>query len=316
MRDELSKIEWLKACFELGNEPSGVVLGIGDDAAVFDFGDSPTVVTVDTHVEDVHFRRDLIPMRDLGRRSMTAAVSDVWAMGATPVASLTALTLPPALADDEFEALIEGMAEASRESGARVIGGNLSGGSILTITTTAFGTPIDRPVSRGGARRGDCIYVTGTVGASALGLSLAIAKRSELRHAKQFIERWRRPPSNAYAAPIVARVASAAVDVSDGCLQDLRHLCSASGVGAMLLADALPTAEGFAETCSAVDANPLELALSGGEDYEILFTAARSAEAESIATEIGTITEGEVVQVLGVNGETLTLSREGFRHFS
>lgn len=316
MRDEFSKIDWLKARFELGDAPDGVLVGIGDDAAVFDFGGRASIVTIDTQVEDVHFTRDLISFGDLGRRAMVAAVSDVWAMGATPIAAVTGLTLPPALPEDDFEAMIEGMAEAATSTGARVIGGNLSGGSILSITTTAFGVPLGRPVTRRGARPGDAIYVTGTLGAAALGLSVAKAKRLDLPGAQHFVERWRRPPMNARAARVIAELATAAVDVSDGCLQDLRHLCRASEVGATLSADALPTDAQHAEVCAALGLDPRKLALCGGEDYELLFTAPRSPEAGDIATEVGVITEGLAIELLDSAGQAVELPGAGFRHFS
>ncbi|UCH30264.1 MAG: thiamine-phosphate kinase, partial [Myxococcales bacterium] len=264
MRDEFAKIEWLKTRFELDGDSNGLVVGIGDDAAVYDFGSRPTIITVDTQVEGVHFRGDLISCRDAGRRAMTAAVSDVWAMGAAPSASLTALTLPPYFPDQDFRELIEGLAGAARTTGARVIGGNLSAGENLSITTTVFGLPIGEPVTRSGARPGDSVYVTGTLGAAALGFAILDSGRTDVEHAKRFIERWRRPPMNGHSAKRLAEVATAAVDVSDGCVQDLQHLCTASGVGALLQADALPLTPGHEETCRALGLNSLGLALAGG----------------------------------------------------
>jgi thiamine-monophosphate kinase len=316
MHDEFAKIEWLKHRFELDVQPSGVVVGIGDDAAVFDFGGRPTVITVDTQVEGVHFRRSAISCRDLGRRAMMAAASDVWAMAAMPSASVIALTLPPELPEQDFHELIEGLAGAARVTGARVIGGNLSGGQALSITTTVFGPPSERPITRNGARPGESVYVTGTLGAAALGLAILEAGRSDLEHAPRFIERWRRPPMNAHAVETLAAVATAVVDVSDGCLQDLQHVCDASGVGATLRADSLPTAPGHATTSRALGLDPLSLALSGGEDYELLFTASASSEAEAIATQIGEITADGGITVTDADGRAIDVQRTGFRHFS
>ena len=123
MRDEFSRIAWLKTRFDLGSDSEQIVVGIGDDAAVLDFGNRPTVVTVDTQVEDVHFRRDLISCRELGHRAIVAAASDVWAMAAMPSASVVALTLPAGFPDEDFRELIEGLAEAARRTGAKVVGG-------------------------------------------------------------------------------------------------------------------------------------------------------------------------------------------------
>jgi thiamine-monophosphate kinase len=316
MRDEFAKIDWLKARFELGEAPEGIVVGIGDDAAVFDFGNRPTIVTVDTQVEGAHFRRDLISCRDIGRRAMIAAVSDVWAMGAMPSASVLALTLPADLTDQDFRELIEGLAGAARATGARVIGGNLSQGRSLSVTTTAFGLPIGEPVRRDGASPGDRIYVTGTLGAAALGFAILDAGREDLDGSGRFIERWRRPPINGPAAKTIAQVATAAIDVSDGCLQDLGHVCEASRVGATLRADALPTVAEHTSTCEALGLDPLEVALAGGEDYELLFTAPPSSDAEAVGTHIGEIVEGEGVDVVDPSGRPVELARAGFRHFS
>jgi thiamine-monophosphate kinase len=316
MHDEFAKIEWLKTRFELDAKPEGVVVGIGDDAAVFDFGNRPTVITVDTQVEGVHFRGDMISPRDLGRRAMVAAASDVWAMAAMPSASTIALTLPPDLSEQQFRELIEGLAGAARLVGARVIGGNLSRGEALSVTTTVFGLPIGRPLTRAGAHPGDAVYVTGTVGAAALGLAILDTKRTEIEHAERFIERWRRPPINGHAVKTLAAVATAAVDLSDGCLQDLQHLCKASGVGARIYADALPTAPGHSTTSEALGLNPLDLALAGGEDYELLFTAPASSDAEAVGTKIGEITSGNLIEVLDASGHRVEVKRSGFRHFS
>jgi thiamine-monophosphate kinase len=316
MRDEFAKIDWLKSRFELDGESEGLVIGIGDDAAVFDFGTRPTVVTVDTQVEDVHFRRDLISSRDIGRRAVIAAASDVWAMGAMPNACVIALTLSPESSDQDFKELVEGMAGAARMTGARVIGGNLSEARALSITTTVFGLPFADPITRKGAKRGDSVYVTGTLGASALGFAVLDAGRMDLEHAERFADRWRRPPIHGHAAKLLAEVATASVDVSDGCLQDLRHLCAASGCGARLYADALPLAPGYEETCAALGVSPLGLALGGGEDYELLFTAPSSAEAEAFATKIGEVTEGATVEAVDAEGNPIEPSSAGFRHFS
>lgn len=316
MHDEFAKIEWLKTRLELDAGPGGLVIGIGDDAAVFDFGNQPTVITVDTQVESVHFRRDLIPCRDLGQRAVTAATSDVWAMGSMPSASTVALTLPADLSEHDFHELIEGVASAARATGARVIGGNLSRGEALTVTTTVFGLPIGRPITRAGARPGDSVYVTGTLGSAALGFAILDTRRMDLEHAESFIERWRRPPINGRAAKTLSAIATAAVDVSDGCLQDLQHLCAASGVGATLHASALPTAPGHSSAAKALGLDPTELALAGGEDYELLFTAPESSEAEAAATKVGVITAGREVEVVDASGRPIAMKSPGFRHFS
>lgn len=316
MLDEFAKIEWLKTRFDLDGESKTVLVGIGDDAAVIDFGSRPTIVTVDTQVEGVHFRLDLLSCRELGYRAMVAAASDVWAMAAMPTASVIALTLPAHLSDGDFHELIDGLAEAAHATGAQVIGGNLSGGQTLSVTTTVFGLPLSDSVTRQGARPGESIYVTGTLGSAALGLAILEADRLDLGEAERFVERWKRPPLNGHAVSVLARFATAAVDVSDGCLQDLGHLVDASGVGAIVLVDSLPIAPGYRETCQAIGIDPVSLALSGGEDYELLFTAPDCAEASATGTKIGKIVEGSGARALDSAGVPIDLGRSGFRHFS
>jgi len=316
MHDEFAKIEWLKTRFALNGDSKKVVVGIGDDAAVIDFGNRPTIITVDTQVEGVHFRRDLISCHDLGYRAVVAAVSDVWAMAAMPSASVIALTLPASFPDEQFRELIEGIAEAARGTGAQVVGGNLSQAPSLSVTTTVFGLPAAESVTREGARPGDSVYVTGTLGSAALGLAILEAAPVDLDHATTFIERWRRPPIHGHTAKALADLATAAVDVSDGCLQDLQHVCTASGVGATLHADAIPAAPGYQAACEAVRLDPLLLALTGGEDYVLMFTAPESSDAEALGTKIGEITEGSVVRVVDEAGGAIELDQTGFRHFS
>jgi thiamine-monophosphate kinase len=316
MRDEFAKIEWLKTRFDLDGKDNKVVVGIGDDAAVINFGNRPTIVTVDTQVEGVHFRRDLISYRDLGYRAIVAAASDVWAMAAMPSAAVIALTLNETFPDEDFRELIEGLAEAARRTGAQVIGGNLSQGRSLSVTTTVFGLPVAEPVTRAGARLGDSIYVTGTLGSAALGLAILQAGALGLEHAASFIERWRRPPTNGQAAKALAGLATAAIDVSDGCLQDLQHVCNASHVGAIVHADAVPTASGYQVTCNALDLDPVQLALTGGEDYELLFVAPSSTKAAALGTKIGEIIEGSGVRVVDEAGRAIDIGRTGYRHFS
>ena len=316
MHDEFAKIDWLKKRFEKGTVSPEVVVGIGDDAAVVDFGGRPTVVTVDAHVEDVHFRRELISCRELGTRALIAAASDVWAMASNPSGAVVALTLPEAFADEDFRDLIEGIAEASELTGARIVGGNLSLGRSLSITTTVFGSPAQEAVTRKGARPRDRIYITGELGAAPLGLAILEAGASNLEHAESFVARWRRPPIHSRVVGQLAQTATAAIDVSDGCLQDLQHVCASSSVGAVIETSSIPTALGYREICAALDLDPLELALTGGEDYELLFTAHPDAEVGLSATPIGTVIEGSEVRVLDREGQPVELGQTGYRHFS
>lgn len=315
MHDEFAKIDWLKKRFEKENVGfSELIVGIGDDAAVIDLGARPTIVTVDAQVEGTHFRRDLICSREIGSRAVIAAASDIWAMASIPSGAVIALTLPDAFTDADFQELIEGIAEASRLTGARIIGGNLSHGDSLSITTTVFGLPTERAITRSGAQPSERVFVTGDLGAAALGLAILEAGASDLKNAQSFVDRWRRPPVHGRVVRELARSATSLIDISDGCLQDLQHVCAASGVGATIQASDLPTAPGYRELCATLGLDPVELALTGGEDYELLFTA--PADAAIPATSIGEIVMRRDVQVLDDEGRPIRFERPGYRHFS
>ncbi len=316
MHDEFARIEWLKNRFALRDDAEGVAVGIGDDAAVLDFGKQLTIATIDTQVENVHFRQDLIAPRELGYRAMVAAVSDVWAMGGRATAALVALTLPAGVQEEAFRELIDGLADAAQATGARVVGGNLSGADLLTVTTSVFGAPVREPIARSGAKPGESVYVTGTLGAAALGLHILEAGALGIPDGDRFAERWKRPPINDRLAAGIAQIATAAVDVSDGCVQDLQHLCSASGVGATLRAGRAPTARGHDAACKALGLDPILTMLTGGEDYELIFTAPPSERAAALGTPIGEITEGSEVRVVGEDGAAIDVAQAGFRHFS
>lgn len=318
MDDEFEKIDWLTKRLSRSRMDASSVdvrLGIGDDAAIIDFGERPAVVTVDTQVEGVHFRRSLLSDAALGTRALIAAASDVWAMGARPGAAVVAMTLPAGYEDSAFRDLIEGIDEGARELGVQVIGGNLSGGPTLSITTTVLGPSPDRVLTRAGAEVGNRIFVTGTLGAAALGLAV-LERAATHENSAAFAKRWRRPPSHGTGLSALTAGATAAIDVSDGFMQDLAHVCTASGVGAEVHAPTLPVAEGYHATCKALGLDPTELALTGGEDYEILFTAPEASIPDGVATAVGHVTEPSGIHVLDADGSAITLSGGGYRHFS
>ncbi|MEM7135394.1 MAG: thiamine-phosphate kinase [Myxococcota bacterium] len=316
MDDEFAKIDWLST--HLGPalpSLSRVLVGIGDDAAVVDFEGKPVVVTVDTQVEGVHFRRSTITPADLGVRALIAAASDVWAMGATPTTAVVAITLPEEFEDADFRSLIDGVREGSNLIGSSVVGGNLSRAAQLTITTTVLGATAAPAIRRDGASAGDRIYVTGTLGGAALGLQL-IERDADLESFGEFVRRWRRPPTHRGFESLLRTAATAAIDVSDGCLQDLGHVCRASGTGATIRADALPLAPKFEEACRALDLDPRSVALNGGEDYEILFTAPAEVEPLEGSTWIGDVTSEPRVVVEDGRGREIEPGAAGYRHFS
>ncbi|MCB9597951.1 MAG: thiamine-phosphate kinase [Sandaracinaceae bacterium] len=296
-----SEDELVRALRErLATDDGRVTTSIGDDAAVLADG---TVISVDASVEGAHFRREWLSLPQVGFRGTVAALSDLAAMGASPVAVLSSVVAPET---SEVQALMDGVGEAAHLYGAPVIGGNVARANHLALHTTVIGRT-RAPWTRAGARVGDAVYVTGTVGAAALGWRALEAGRD----LAPFIARWRRPRARFDLAPFLAP--TACIDVSDGVALDLARLCHASGVAARIELARLPVEAGFAEACATMGLDPDALAIGGGEDYELLFTMPASLD-PSVATRVGEIVEGEAVHVLGRDG-VVERGRGGHQHF-
>ncbi len=290
---ELERIKLLFATFGTG----GVRVGIGDDAAVVDVPASALVWTIDASVEGTHFRRDWLSWEDVGWRSFMAAASDIAAMGAEPTAALSALILPDDVDDQALAALARGQADAARQVGAPIVGGNLARGRETSITTTVLGRAT-RPITRAGAREGDLVLVAGPLGHAAAGLAALVAGNMQDAH----VSAWRRPQARIDAGRALASGgASSAIDVSDGLARDAAHLAEASGVRVVLDEQAL-LANGVA----------LGHVLHGGEDYALLATAAAPIAGFEA---IGVIARGSGVALRGRDGRVVDVPPRGFDHF-
>lgn len=289
------------------------LLGPGDDAAVLRPGRHPLVVTTDTLVDGVHFRMGWESPAALGRRAYRVNLSDVAAMGAVPVAVLVALEAPPDLPTATLDGIMRGITADARRSGADVVGGNLASAPHLAITITLLGEATGPVVTRAGARVGDAIWVTGRLGDAATAVSRLAAGGSG------------RPPVPVRFSTgrLLAAVATAMIDVSDGLLQDLGHVCRASGVRADVDAVSLP----IAPACrTRFGSDAMRVAATGGEDYELVFTvpAARAAALRRIVprlgcrvTRIGAMAPGRpVVRLRDVDGGVIALDTTGFDHFA
>lgn len=289
--------------------PAGVVLGMGDDAAILrPRRGEDVVVTTDAVVENVHFRWRTTPPRLVGARALVAAASDLGAMGARPLAVLASLVAPPRLALATLEGCLDGLVSEAARHGLPLVGGNVARGPVTSLTLTVLGAVTrGRALRRDRARPGDRLFVTGALGAAALDLA-----RCEQRGAKA---RYR-PAPRIEAGRALARLASvgACIDVSDGLLADLGHVLKASSVGAELDPDRVPVPPGFARACARLGQDPRRLALSGGEDYELLFTLrAGGPSAAALARRLGLpVSEiGRIVRGRGLRG----LRQQGFTHF-
>lgn len=290
-----------------------VVVGPGDDTAVVRLGRRPVLLTTDALCEGVHFRIGWTTAAGLGRRAFAVNASDLAAMGGVPTLALLAIEAPGRTPAVYLDALVRGFATAARRHGARLVGGNLVAGPHLAITVTLLGEAPGRVVTRRGARPGDGLYLTGTLGGAGLAVHhLAAGRRT----------RWPLPPSRLRAGRVLATVAGAMIDVSDGLVQDLGHLCRASGVGAEIELARVPVA---AACRRALGPRAAAFAVTAGEDYELLLAMPRRRvraltrlmpRLACRLTRIGRVTAGPpAVRVLDAQRQVLRLERAGFDHF-
>ncbi|MDD9966296.1 MAG: thiamine-phosphate kinase [Myxococcales bacterium] len=291
-----------------------VRVGIGDDAAVLAPSASVQVLSVDTANEHIHFEWSFGSPAQLTQRAVVAALSDLAAMGARPRACLMALSLAPDVDDARFDGIVDGLVAVSEAYRVPIVGGNLSGARDTAFTTTVVGECAGRTITRTGARVGDIVYVTGPVGGSALGLAALLAGRAQ--DFEEFADCWRAPRARVDLSEPLSRVASAAIDISDGLVQDLGHLCEASQVSATVEFERVPLAGGLEAAAGRLGADPLDLVLAEGDVYELLFTAPPDAVVGDWATPVGRIlAQTETPVCVTVGGAPLKASFSGFSHF-
>jgi thiamine-monophosphate kinase len=304
-------------------------LGLRDDAAVLaPASGADLVFTTDTIVAGVHFLPD-DPAEGVARKLLRVNLSDLAAMGAEPLGYLLSFTASRTTGEGWIRAFAEGLqADQDRYAIALLGGDTTSTPGPTTLSLTAVGqVPRGRALRRGGAGAGDVVFVSGTIGDAALGLQVLLGQRSPPTAADQdaLVDRYRHPrPRLALGQALLARgLATAAVDVSDGLVADLGHLCAESGLGAEVAAANVPLSAA-AQRLVEADAACLTAALTGGDDYELLFTApaaqasglgALAAELDLPLTRIGTMGAGEGVVVRDAEGAAMALDSKGWQHF-
>jgi thiamine-monophosphate kinase len=295
--------------------PAGprVRLGSGDDAAVTVPGGA-TATSVDAIVDGVHFRRAEAPLRTIGRKALATALSDLAAMGAEAGEAYVVLGAPPDLHEEELDGLLDGLLALASETGTTLAGGDLTRAPALTLAVTVVGHAprADELVARSGARPGDLLVLTGELGAAAAGRLLldrrALGDGLSPPTADRLRDRQLDPTPRLRSGRALAGAgARAMIDLSDGLAGDALHIAEAADVGLRIDAGSLPLAEGVAEVAAAAGQDPLQLAVSGGEDYELLAalppdrlgSASRlvAEAAESALTTIGEVTRGEGVEL-------------------
>ncbi|MFI5177265.1 MAG: thiamine-phosphate kinase [Vicinamibacterales bacterium] len=274
---EHALIERLRA--RAGSPPAWIPIGIGDDAAVIEpERGALLVVTTDSLVEGVHFRRDWTSLAAVGHKALAVSLSDLAAMGAAPRASLLSLALPSDLPLSDFDAFVDAFVAQGARAGAPLVGGNLtrSPGPLVADSTVLGSVRRRRVLSRSGGRPGDELHLTGTVGAAAAGLAMLAASvtRSALSADEaDCLTRYERPDARLRCGAGIgrARAAAACMDLSDGLADAVRQVAAASHTGAVVDAGAIPIHPGARSWAARTDTDPLTLAITGGEDYELLF---------------------------------------------
>lgn len=333
MKDEFEFIETLRKRASV----SSSVIGIGDDAAVFQTtAGKETVVTTDLLIEDIDFRRTTIPPCLLGHKALAVSLSDIAAMGARPRWSLTSIGVPSDVWQTDFgDRLYSGFFELANRYDVQLIGGDTSRtDEKIVIDSIVIGECFaGQAVKRSGAKVGDQIFVTGSLGGAAAGLRLVergahLAEQNlddeDSKKLDHVLLRHLHPEPRVGWGIVLGdeKLATSMIDISDGLSSDLNHLCSASGVGALIDSSLLPIDSQVTELCGRRALDPLQLALHGGEDFELLFTVRpgdvprlpRRVDGAQI-TRIGEITnQNEGVQIRE-GARVWDLNPGGWKHF-
>ena len=302
-------------------------LGLQDDAAVISLSNQEQLITTtDTMIAGVHFFDDAAP-EEIASKLLAINVSDLAAMGASPMGYLLAAAFTSAIDDTWLAGFVARLGEDQHWYGMHLLGGDtVSTPGPLTLTITALGRIVkDQVLTRSAAQPGDQVYVSGTIGDSALGLALLKHEISAIddQQRQALIDRYRRPQPRFELGQRLFGVAHAVTDVSDGLVADLNNICESSGVGAVLKTHRVPLSEAASAIVEA-NASLMTTMLTGGDDYELIFTAPGESvdEIDVIARElnlnishIGDITDGHSVTVFDAENQKIDLETIGYQHF-
>jgi thiamine-monophosphate kinase len=308
--------------------PSWVVVGPGDDAAVVEHERGTLqVLTTDAQVEGIHFDRSFVPPDAIGHRALAVNLSDLAAMGARPRLALLSLILPDSLEIAALDGIVDGLLAVAKTHRVALVGGNISrsSGPLVVDVTVSGGVKPRRVLTRSGARPGDEVYVTGTIGDGVVGLqSLRGAQRGQgsAPHAES---RYLRPEPRVRAGMLLAanRAASTCMDLSDGLADGVRQIAAASHVGISLDGDAMPIRDDVRQWHEARGVDAVMASLAGGDDYELLFTVprarrgrlrgARRGMGDLPVTRIGVVTKDPRMSIR-MDGSERDIP-EGYHHF-
>ncbi|MEW6109423.1 MAG: thiamine-phosphate kinase [Nitrospirota bacterium] len=319
---ELSLLQILRKRFS--KKSGDILLGIGDDCAVIGARNAKTLLTTDMMIEGVHFDLTWTTPYQIGFKLVSVNVSDIYAMGGRPKFLLLDFAAGKHTSMDFFNDFLRGIGKAMEKYRLFLVGGDISSSEKIMLSATAVGYA-SRIISRKGAGIGDKIYVTGNIGDSACGLELL--KRIKKPVDTERSDRIKFPLKRDIIFPLIKKHlmptprnperfksnATSMIDISDGLLIDLSRLCKESGVGAKIYLEDIPISDELRKTSEYLKLSPLEFALGGGEDYELLFTARPDKNVRTFC--IGEITKSGI-KVLDSAGRPLKISIKGYQHFA
>ncbi|MFH1874248.1 MAG: thiamine-phosphate kinase [Pseudomonadota bacterium] len=311
---------------DVARQAPNLAQGVGDDCAVFVEGKQDWLITSDMLLEEIHFDLSFTSFYLLGRKSLSVNLSDIAAMGGEPSFFTMNIGIPSYVSLEQIKELYQGLLEAAQDAGVILVGGDTSQSKKgLVISITMLGKVSSKgAILRKGAKPGDLIYVTGNLGSAALGLKCFQAGKIEAK-TKPFLEKFNNPKPCLAVGKWLGenKLATAMIDISDGLLADLGHIVSNSQVGYELQAENIPLLADFNNIAQELKVDPWELALTGGEDYELVFTVSPGNQAiveknslEFKITMIGKIVKDSKQQlILDKNGKGLVLNKKGYDHF-
>ena len=315
-KGEFGFIEMIRRQFDIPED----MLGIGDDCAVIQSGDCEILYSTDMLLEGVHFLRDASSPEDIGWKSLAVNLSDIAAMGGTPVATFLSIALPETARGEWAKRFIAGYAELSKKLDVPLLGGDTtSSPRDICINVGILGrTPHGKSIKRSTAAEGHSIYVTGQLGDSACGLHAILKDWDMTPEISTLIQVHMKPTPRISEGQALMKtgIVGAMMDISDGIASDLRHILKASGVGAEIDLDRIPLSDNLTTACHFHNMDPLLLAAGGGEDYELLFTAHEGIETllQFPVYKIGRIVSGSGLTWIR-NGCSVDFDIKGFNHF-
>ena len=331
MFNETDAIKSLKKLFSSAS--GDLKIGIGDDCAAIKKGENKLLlISTDTVMENVHFSKaDFLP-GEIAEKSVSVSVSDIASMGGKPKFILSTIGLPKCTESEFMDELLDGLNRSCNFYGIELIGGNMTTSERLFLDITVLGEiEEEKVVKRSGALAGHLIYVTGTLGDSALGLSILKSHKHKSPDSDKYIntviERHKKPMARVEIGEKLSEMglASAMIDISDGLIIDLERITLESDLGAKIEVENIPLSESYRQLIGEFEDDIYKLALTGGEDYELLFTSPPELKDSVTAlyengdigiTEIGVVTENSDIEIRNSTGQKIEYENRGFVHFS